>query len=387
MASQRRRPPALPGPGRLRHPAPEPVHEHAPLAGAVVDCAVYLDGARLPGRFTPEDAVTQVVELTAARGAVQVPGLSANDPDGSGAGGAAPFVWIGLHEPDDEQMQSVAELFGLHPLAVEDAVHAHQRPKAERYDDTLFLVLKTVNYVPHESVALAREIVETGEIMVFVGPAFVVTVRHGEHTGLVEVRHHLEAKPEQLRLGPPAVMHAVADHVVDTYRWVTHAMESDVDAIEENTFSPQVKTEIETIYLLKREVVELRRAVTPLTDDLQWLNDANHDLLSKEVRRQMRDVLDHQISAADRIAEYDEMLTSLVQAALANVGMQQNQDMRKISAWAAMAAVPTAIAGIYGMNFDNMPELAWRWGYPAVLLLMVAVCFLLYRTFRRRKWL
>jgi len=334
---------------------------------AVVDCAIYLDGHRLPGAFTPETAFARVRELEAA--------------------GQQAFVWIGLHEPDHGQMQSIADLFGLHPLAVEDAVHAHQRPKAERYDETLFMVLKTVNYVPHETVALAREIVETGEIMVFVGSDFVVTVRHGDHTGLADVRKRLEADAVQLRLGPPAVMHAVADHVVDSYRRVTAAMEADVDAIEETTFSPTSKTDIEPIYLLKREVVELRRAVSPLTDDLEWLNTANNDLLVKEVRRQMRDVLDHQIVAADKISEYDEMLSSLVQAALAKVGMQQNQDMRKISAWAAMAAVPTAIAGIYGMNFENMPELSWTWGYPAVLLLMVAICTFLYRTFRRNHWL
>jgi magnesium transporter len=337
------------------------------VAEVVVDCAVYLDGQRLPGTFESESAFANVRELVGA--------------------GEQAFVWIGLHEPDATQMQSIATLFGLHPLAVEDAVHAHQRPKAERYDDTLFMVLKTVKYVPHESVALAREIVETGEIMVFVGPNFVVTVRHGDHTGLADVRKRLEADPDQLRLGPAAVMHAVADHVVDSYRWVTTAMEADVDAIEENTFSPSSKTDIEPIYLLKREVVELRRAVSPLTDDLEWLKNSNTDLLSKEVRRQMRDVLDHQILAAEEIAEYDEMLSSLVQAALAKVGMQQNQDMRKISAWAAMAAVPTAIAGIYGMNFDDMPELKWTWGYPAVLLMMVVICSFLYRTFRRNHWL
>jgi magnesium transporter len=337
------------------------------MTQAVVDCAIYQDGNRLPGDFTPPAAFARVHELADA--------------------GQQAFVWIGLHEPDHDQMQSVADLFGLHPLAVEDAVHAHQRPKAERYDDTLFMVLKTVNYVPHETVALAREIVETGEIMVFVGSDFIVTVRHGDHTGLADLRRRLEANPDQLRLGPPAVMHAVADHVVDSYQRVTGAMEADVDAIEENTFSPTSKTDIEPIYLLKREVVELRRAVSPLTDDLEWLNTANNDLLVKEVRRQIRDVLDHQILAADKIAEYDEMLTSLVQAALAKVGMQQNQDMRKISAWAAMAAVPTAIAGIYGMNFENMPELAWEWGYPAVLALMVSVCTFLYVTFRRNHWL
>jgi magnesium transporter len=361
------RPPALLGVHLIRNPTVEVKRIPVPVSQAVVDCGVYRAGERLPGNYTHAAALAKVREL---------------DQEGVQA-----FVWIGLHEPDHEQMQSVAEVFGLHPLAVEDAVHAHQRPKAERYDDTLFLVLKTVNYVPHESVELAREIVETGEIMVFVGRDFVVTVRHGDHTGLAELRSKLEGDHASLALGPYGVMHAITDHIVDTYRWVTGAMEADVDAIEENTFSPTSKTDIEPIYLLKREVVELRRAVSPLTDDLQWLSSENTDLLSKEVRRQMRDVLDHQILAADQIAEYDEMLSSLVQAALGKVGMQQNQDMRKISAWAAMAAVPTAIAGIYGMNFENMPELAWTWGYPAVLLLMVVICGFLYRTFRRNHWL
>lgn len=361
------RPPELLSVNLIRNPPVEPKQIRLPVSEAVVDCAIYADGSRLPGKYAFGAALEKVHDLEAA--------------------GGQPFVWIGLHEPDHSQMESVAEVFGLHPLAVEDAVHAHQRPKVERYDDTLFLVLKTVNYIPHETVHLAREIVETGEIMVFVARDFVITVRHGDHTGLAGVRRTLEGQPEQLALGPYGVMHAIADHVVDSYRSVTEAMEGDVDAIEEATFSPTSKTEIEPIYMLKREVVELRRAVTPLTESLSWMNANNTDLLSKEVRRQMRDVLDHQALAADQIAEYDEMLSSLVQAALAKAGMQQNSDMRKISAWAAMAAVPTAIAGIYGMNFENMPELAWTWGYPAVLLLMVAICGFLYKTFRRNHWL
>jgi len=333
----------------------------------MVDCAVYVDGSRLPGKLTHAAAVSKLRELQA---------------DGQKA-----FVWIGLHEPDEHQMQSVAEVFALHPLAVEDAVHAHQRPKLERYDNTLFLVLKTVKYVEHESVALAREIVETGEIMVFVGSDFVVTVRHGDHTGLAGVRRHMEDEHKQLALGPYAVMHAIADHVVDSYLDVTRLMECDIDAIEEETFSPTAKTDIEEIYLLKREVVELRRAVGPLTIELGRLNAEHKDLLSKEVLRYMRDVIDHQTHAADRIASYDEMLSSLVQAALAKVGMQQNTDMRKISSWVAIAAVPTMIAGIYGMNFDHMPELHENWGYPAVLLLMVSACAFLYRNFRHNHWL
>jgi magnesium transporter len=223
--------------------------------------------------------------------------------------------------------------------------------------------------------------------MIFVGPDFVVTVRHGDHSGLASVRTHLEASPALLKLGPYAVMHAIADHVVDSYLDVTDLVETDIDTMEEDIFSPLTQTNIECIYLLKREVVELRRAVNPLTLALQRMGTDHNELISIEVRRYMRDVLDHNIQASDRITSYDELLSSLVQAALGKVAMQQNIDMRKISAWVAIAAVPTAIAGIYGMNFDHMPELHQAWGYPAALGLMLVVCMLLYRTFRRNHWL
>ncbi|MCV7174090.1 magnesium/cobalt transporter CorA [Mycobacterium manitobense] len=352
---------------RNRSTGPDASSIHVPVARAMVDCGVYCEGRRLPGKFTHAAALARVRELEA---------------DGRPA-----FVWIGLHEPDEHQMQAVAEVFGLHELAVEDAVHAHQRPKLERYDDTLFLVLKTINYVEHSSIDNAREIVETGEIMVFVGADFVVTVRHGDFSGLAGVRKRMDANPTNCALGPYAVMHAIADHVVDGYLDVTDLVETDIDAMEENIFSPASTTDIEHIYLLKREVVEMRRAVTPLTLALQRIGADHNDLISKEVRRYMRDVLDHNTQAADRIASYDEVLSSLVQAAVGKISMQQNTDMRKISAYVAIAAVPTAMAGIYGMNFDNMPELRWTYGYPAVLLVMFAVCFMLYRTFRRNHWL
>jgi magnesium transporter len=236
-------------------------------------------------------------------------------------------------------------------------------------------------------VALAREIVETGEIMIFVGRDFVVTVRHGEHGGLAGVRKQLDAAPATLTLGPYAVMHAIADHVVDSYLDVTDLVETDIDAMEEDIFSPRSKTNIESIYLLKREVVELRRAVAPLTLGLQRMNSDHNDLISIEVRRYMRDVLDHNIQASERITSYDEMLSSLVQAAAGKVAMQQNVDMRKISAYVAIAAVPTAMAGIYGMNFEHMPELHWVWGYPTVLVVMLAICSVLFVAFRRNDWL
>ncbi|TVS88505.1 magnesium/cobalt transporter CorA [Mycobacterium helveticum] len=357
------RPVAKPAPRVYQHH----VHPVAGQAQPLVDCGVYVEGRRLPGTYGYAAALDKVREL--------------------GVLGHEAFAWVGLHEPDVAHMQEVADVFGLHPLAVEDAVHAHQRPKLERYDETLFLVLKTVNYVPHESVALARQIVETGEIMIFVGKQFVVTVRHGEHGGLADVRARMDADPEHLRLGPYAVMHAISDYVVDHYLAVTHLMEADIDAIEEVAFSPGRALDVEPIYLLKREVVELRRCVSPLSTAFQRIQTENKDLISKEVRRYLRDVADHQTEAADQISSYDDMLNSLVQAALARVGMQQNSDMRKISAWAGIVAVPTMVAGIYGMNFQNMPELHEKWGYPTVISAMVLVCLFLYRNFRKRDWL
>jgi magnesium transporter len=342
------------------HPVPRPTEP-------MVDCGVYVEGHRIPGTYTYASALSEVREI-------ELTGHSA-------------FVWVGLYEPDENHMQSVAEVYGLHPLAVEDAVLAQQRPKLERYDDTLFLVLKTVNYVPHESVVLAREIVETGEVMVFVGNNFVITVRHGEHGGLSDVRKRLDANPEQLQLGPYAVMHAIADYVVDHYLEVTGLMETDIDSIEEVAFAPSRKLDVEPIYLLKREVVELRRCVSPLSGAFQRMQTENKDLISKEVRRYLRDVADHQTAAADQIASYDDMLNSLVQAALARVGMQQNSDMRKMSAWAGIIAVPTMVAAIYGMNFHFMPELNWVWGYPAVMAGMTVSVLILYFQFRRNNWL
>jgi magnesium transporter len=346
---------------RVQPAAPPPPHQ------SLVDCAVYVEGHRLPGKFTYAAACGKVHQIELL--------------------GHEAFVWVGLHEPDHDQMQDVADVFGLHPLAVEDAVCAHQRPKLERYDDTLFLVLKTVAYVPHESVVVARQIVETGEIMVFVGKDFVVTVRHGEHGGLADVRKQMDADPEQLRLGPYAVMHAIAGNVVSHYLEVSISIESDIDSIEEVAFAPGRKLDVEPIYLLKREVVELRRCVSPLSLAFQRMQNENKDLISKEVRRYLRDVADHQSEAAERIASYDEMLNSLIQAALARVGMQQNNDMRKISAWAGILAVPTMVAGIYGMNFHFMPELNFTWGYPAVMAAMALVCLTLYWQFRRNNWL
>ena len=334
-----------------------------PAARAVVDCAVYVDGLRLPGKFTHSAALAEVRSR------------------GTG------FAWVGLHEPDDDQMADVAAVYGLHPLAAEDAVHAHQRPKLERYDDLLFMVLRTVKYVEHDLHSVS-EIVLTGEIMVFVGPDFVVTVRHGDHTHLAGVRRRLEHDHERLAFGPFAVLHAIADHVVDTYLDVVRKVEQDVDEVEEEVFDPRSPTvPIDPVYQLKREVVELRRSVNPLAEPLQSLSRGAAGSVPKEIRRYLRDVTDHHTIVAERIAEFDETLSSLINTALAKVGMRQNTDMRKISAWVAIAAVPTMVAGIYGMNFDHMPELHWTYGYPIVLILVAAVCVGLWVTFHRKHWL
>jgi magnesium transporter len=337
------------------------------VESAVVDCAVYLNGERLPGSRDFRSALRHVRELNKT--------------------GEQSFLWLGLREPSHEQMAEVAATFGLHPIPVEDTVHAQQRPKVERYDDTLFVVLKTVNYVPHESVQTARRIAETGEIMVFVGSDFVVAVRHGEHGGLAELRHELEREHTQLSLGPFGALQAIVRHVVEHYLEVMEPLERDIDSAEEQTFSPERTIGIEGIYLLKRDVLELRRGIGPLTIALQKMTSDHADLIPREVLRYMRDALDHETQAAEQIIAFDETLSALVEAALARTGLQQNVDMRKISAWVAIAAVPTMIAGIYGMNFENMPELSWAWGYPAALGLMATICSLLYVSFRRNNWL
>jgi len=357
--------PALPSLGNLRGrsrargkaTAPEPMNSY------VVDCAIYVDGERISGNWAYTDAIEEVRRL------------------GHG------FVWIGLHEPNSEQIQGVADTFGLHELAVEDAVHAHQRPKLERYDETLFMVLKTVRYVEHESPTTANEIVETGELMAFLGKDFIVTVRHGKHSGLASTRRMLESDPENLAGGPSVVLHAIADGIVDTYLDVTQSIEADIEEMEERVFAPKTTVGSEQIYLMKREVLELRRAVMPLAVPLRRLAEGYTSLVPDHVRSYFRDVDDHLTTVTERVANFDELLTTLVDATLAKLSLQQNTDMRKITAYAAIIAVPTALAGIYGMNFDYMPETHWRFGYPLVLLVIFSFCGWLYHIFRKNRWL
>jgi magnesium transporter len=322
----------------------------------IVDCAVYEAGRRREGDLPVEQAFEACVR------------------DDS-------FVWIGLHEPTEEEFDSVRREFNLHELAVEDAIHAHQRPKLEAYGDSVFIVLKTARYVDPE------EVVEFGEILVFIGHGFIITVRHGEGTGLHAVREQVESDPDRLRHGPGAVLHAIVDRVVDDYIPAIEGLDVDIQEVEDEVFSPARTNPVERIYKLKREVLEFYRAAAPLVEPMNKLAQGRYELIHPEVRVYFRDVNDHLIRVHDQLEGQRDLLTSILEANLTQVSVRQNDDMRTISAWVAMAAVPTMIAGIYGMNFDHMPELRWTFGYPLVLLIMVAVGGAMYRAFRRSGWL
>ena len=292
------------------------------------------------------------------------------------------FLWIGLKDPTDAEFGLVNDELHLHPLAVEDAVKGNQRAKVELYDNTVFVVLKTLRYLEETSD------IETGEVMVFVGDRFVVTVRKGEANPLVDVRRKLEAHPEQLQHGEIAVLHAVMDSIVDNYLYIDRELQVDLDEIEERVFSGARDVDSSSIYRLKREVLEFRRAAVPLAGPLSLLHDGSRSPISdKEIRLLLRDVADHLLKVIDHVESYDRLLTDVLNAHLAQISVQQNSDMRKISAWVAIAAVPTMVAGIYGMNFEHMPELKQEWGYYAVLAVMGVACLSLYRAFRRSGWL
>ncbi|WP_369258324.1 magnesium/cobalt transporter CorA [Geodermatophilus amargosae] len=368
MTDQRTDAPPGPHPGPFvptTHPrpagAPRPASSRPPDVDAIVDCAVYVQGRREPP-VDPGEALAAAVER----------------------GG---FVWLGLFEPTEAELGAIAEHYGLHPLAVEDAVYAHQRPKLERYDEDLFMVLKTARYVEHEQLTATSEVVDTGEVMVFVGPHHVITVRHGDHNDLTELRQRLEEQRDLLCLGPAAVLYAVSDLVVDSFVDVAEQVQDDVDELEASVFSPQRTDDIGRLYQLKRELMSLRRAVAPLEVPLAKLAERQIEGVPEPMRSYFRDVLDHAIRVRDQVGSLDELLSSILQASLARTSMADNEDMRKISAWAGIIAVPTAIAGIYGMNFEFMPELQWRWGYPLVWLVIAVTCGLLYRGFKRNGWL
>lgn len=299
------------------------------------------------------------------------------------------FIWIGLHEPGPAQLEELGRVFDLHPLAIEDAANPKQRPKTERYDDSLFLALRTLSYVEHDDrTDEGGDVVETGVISVFVGEYFVATVRHGRHASMRKLRRKLEKDPAQLALGPSAVLHAISDKVVDDYLMVIDAVNADIEDIESAVFAPgRGTTDIERIYQLKRDVIEMKRTVTPLAYSLHELAERPRRLVHPDIREYFRDVNDHLARVRDQVGSFDELLDSILQAGLARLTASENEDMRRISAWVAIAAVPTMIAGIYGMNFEYMPELHSAWGYPTVMTLMAGVCAGLYRGFRRNGWL
>ncbi|MCB5166954.1 magnesium and cobalt transport protein CorA [Streptomyces bambusae] len=356
----------------LRKPSPahslyDPTRDPS-ASSAVVDCAVYRGGRRLPGEcLSPRESMRRVRE------------------DGG-------FVWIGLHEPTEAEFAGIAKEFGLHPLAVEDAVHAHQRPKLERYDDTLFTVFKTIHYVEHAELTATSEVVETGEVMCFTGRDFVITVRHGGQGSLRALRHRLQDDPELLAKGPSAVLHSLADHVVDGYIAVAAAVQDDIDEVESAVFAAPAKgsprgVDAGRIYQLKREVLEFKRAVAPLQRPLELLSERPMRLVDPAIQKYFRDVADHLARVHEQVVGFDELLNSILQANLAQATVAQNEDMRKITSWAGIIAVPTMICGVYGMNFDHMPELHWKYGYPMVMGAIVGICFTIHRALRRNGWL
>ena len=326
-----------------------------------MDCAVYRDGVR----------VSQVAERPDLRAALAT------------VDGARDFVWVGLHEPSVQELREVAEAFHLHQLAVEDAYRAHQRPKLEPYGDGFFIVLKTLWYVE------AEDAVETGEINMFVGEGYVVTVRHGAGAELSETRRDLERRASVLGHGPGAVVHAVCDRVVDEYESVARLVAEDVDEVEQAVFSTgrPSSAAAQRIYTLKRELLEFRRAVVPLRDPMARLAAGGAAGIAEQARPFFRDIHDHVVRVSEQVESLDMLLSGILAAQLTRISVQQNDDMRRISAWVAIAAVPTMLAGIWGMNFEHMPELGWTFGYPLALAFMATCCLILYRSFKRSGWL
>ncbi|MEV7417245.1 magnesium/cobalt transporter CorA [Streptomyces sp. NPDC089919] len=326
----------------------------------IVDSAIYRDGRRTAG---PEDLSDALDEARATGDA---------------------FLWVGMYEPTEKEFEHVRSEFGLHPLAVEDALTAHQRPKLEVYDDSLFVVLKPVVYDDD------LDTVTTGELMVFIGDSFVVTVRHGTGGALAEVRTRLEQDPKVLKHGPTAVLYAVSDAVVDHYIDVAAELQADLEELEAEVFAPDggdMKNTASRIYNFKRQVLEFRRATAPLMLPMSRLAAPGVPFVHDQAQPFFRDVADHLTKANEYVEGLDRLLSDALSAHLAQMGVRQNDDMRKISAWAAMAAVPTMVAGIYGMNFEHMPELGTRYGYEVVLVLMALIVWGLHRLFKRRGWL
>ncbi|KHL01557.1 magnesium/cobalt transporter CorA [Sinomonas humi] len=298
------------------------------------------------------------------------------------------MAWIGLYRPTPDEMAQVAHEFRLHDLAVEDAVHAHQRPKAERYGEILFTVLRPARYDD------ATETVEFGELHIFTGPNFVVTVRHAETAGVGEVRKRLEAEPDLLACGPQAVLYALLDRVVDDYSPVVGGLENDIDEIEDELFQGSSAVS-RRIYELTREVIQFQRAIHPLRHLIEGLERGFEKYhVDLELQRNLRDVRDHVEQVISRADAFRDILQNalvldgtLTASRQNETALAQNEQVKRISSWAAIFFAPALVTGIYGMNFKNMPELDWQYGYPYGLGLMVVAGFVLWLIFKWRKWL
>ncbi len=292
------------------------------------------------------------------------------------------FVWIGLHEPDAEVLAEVQQEFALHDLAIEDATRAHQRPKLERYGDSLFAVLRTAH------LDRATGAIEFGETHLFVGSNYVVSVRHGASLPYVEVRSRCEASPDLLAKGPGFVLYALMDFIVDQYFPLVDAFEDRLEGLEDDIFKQTLTRETtERIYQLKRNLLEVKRAVAPLIDMCNRLVRTDSALIPDDARVYFRDVYDHAIRINEMIDTLRELLTTALEANLSLISVSQNDAMKRLAGWAAIIGVPTMIAGIYGMNFKFMPELEWALGYPVTMAVMLAACGFLYYRFKRSGWL
>jgi magnesium transporter len=325
----------------------------------IVDSAHYKDGVR-----QHEEALSSERSAEIARNA-----------------GEGEFVWIGIHEPEDGDLNQLAKLFNLHELAVEDAHVAHQRPKIEDYDEAFFIVLKTAHY--HEG----REEVHFGEIHIFAGRHYVITVRHGPGSELKTARQRLEDRPDLVSLGAASAVWAVLDKVVDDYIPVVDSIEDDIEEVEKDVFDDDIPAPTARIYHLKREVIEFHRAVWPLLAPLSRLEEGGFERVPEELRSFFRDVADHARRVDEQVQSQRELLTSVLQANLSLVSVNQNEVVKRISAIAGIVAVPTFIASVYGMNFEHMPELHWRFGYPLCIAVMAAIALALVAYFRRIDWL
>jgi magnesium transporter len=309
-------------------------------------------------------------------------GLAEAAREARSAGG---FVWAGVHDPSPGEIDEIVSVFGLHPLAAEDVAKAQQRPKVERYGDWLFVVLRSARYLDEP------ESVEFGEIQLLCDRHSVVVIRHGAPVPLAALRKRLEEGPDTLVNGPVVVLHAVVDHVIDSYQAVLNGLDDDVSEVELDVFSEHQHGEgarlVERIYFLQREVLGLHRAMHPLMVAITALRADTIVTADARWDAYFRDVNDHLLRQVDQLQTLRELIAATLSAQTAQVNLRQNDDMRRISAWVAIAVVPTMFAGIYGMNFENMPELGWAFGYPLALGIMVLICLSLYRAFRRSGWL